>query len=635
MKFRSDINALRALAVVSVVFFHFTPNLLPGGFIGVDIFFVISGFLMTSIIMGKLQQGCFSFTNFYAARLARIVPALIILLIVLLVIGWFYLAPQSLDTLAQQIRYSATFTSNLLFHEQAGYFDSVSRDKWLLHTWSLSVEWQFYIIYPIYLVLTARYLGHKNVLFAINVLIILSLTFCIYSQFNGDNSYFLLQARAWEMMLGSWAYFWKPSCKIPASVGWFGLIISLVLIDETKVWPSLWTLLPTISALLVLVSAKRSRLAEITVVQKIGLSSYSIYLWHWPVVVLFYKLGLNENVHYLIGILTSVAVGYISYLTVEQVQFRRDFQSAKQLLLGSTPVLGVVIVVLVAKAINSNDGFTTRATLDKELTQVYEQLKREKQKSPKRKECHRNISDQIAEPCYLFSEDPSWAIIGDSHAAELAYSMAEKLKVNDNGIAQYTFANCPPSFKQKDDFSACTHWTNIIVNDIAQNKGVDKVVIAFRYSMHLYGDNEKTYPELPKEHTDSRRDKILNSLNQTLNLLSSAGKKVYMIMPVPEMGQSVQTLIDKAAMRSESLTNIESAPLTYTYKRNETINRFIQEYSEEDNKAVHMIDIEDIFCGKFSCYAVREGAPLYYDHNHPGLPVTGIIATRVLNRANQ
>jgi peptidoglycan/LPS O-acetylase OafA/YrhL len=163
MQFREDINMLRAIAVIAVVLFHFYPELLPGGFIGVDIFFVISGFLMTSIIMEAIKQQKFSIIDFYLNRAYRIIPALAVLCLVLLALGWFWLTTVDYMLLGKHVASSISFISNFIYRLEAGYFDTTSKEKWLLHTWSLSIEWQFYIIYPIVLSFLAKRYSLKTI----------------------------------------------------------------------------------------------------------------------------------------------------------------------------------------------------------------------------------------------------------------------------------------------------------------------------------------------------------------------------------------------------------------------------------------------------------------------------------------
>lgn len=181
--FRHDINGLRAIAVIAVVLFHFNPSWVPGGFAGVDVFFVISGFLMTGIIFRGLEQNNFSILKFYVARANRIIPALAVLCSVLLVVGWFYLTPLEYKALGKHAASSITFLSNITYWREAGYFDTSSHEKWLLHTWSLSVEWQFYIIYPIILVLLSKLFSIKTIKSILLAGTILGFIFCVVATY--------------------------------------------------------------------------------------------------------------------------------------------------------------------------------------------------------------------------------------------------------------------------------------------------------------------------------------------------------------------------------------------------------------------------------------------------------------------
>ena len=181
MKFRKDINGLRAIAVVAVLLFHFNPSWMPGGFAGVDVFFVISGFLMTGIIFRGIEQENFSILKFYVARANRIIPALALLCLVLMIFGWFYLTPFDYRILGKHVASSIGFLSNVMYWREAGYFDAASLEKWLLHTWTLSVEWQFYILYPLILVAMRKFLSIKTMKLILLVATVLGFIFCVFS----------------------------------------------------------------------------------------------------------------------------------------------------------------------------------------------------------------------------------------------------------------------------------------------------------------------------------------------------------------------------------------------------------------------------------------------------------------------
>lgn len=627
MKFRFDINAIRALAVMSVVLFHFSPDSLSGGFIGVDVFFVISGYLMTRIIVEGIEQQRFSLVGFYLDRVNRIFPALIGLCLALLVFGYFYLAPQSLDTLIKQVRYAVSFASNIEFHKEAGYFDTASKEKWLLHTWSLSIEWQFYLIYPLLLLGLSRITKTiKTRYLTIHALLAISFIVCVYLGYSSHSAspYFLLQARAWEMLLGSWAFFYKPKFVFSALPGWIVLFFSVFFIQESMMWPSAWTLLPTFATVWILWADHAGRIATLRPIQAIGRYSYSIYLWHWPVVVLFYKLELHSVSYLLLGVLISLVLGALSYYLIEPLRSRQRITTWKKV--WQCQLLWVAVVIIVGtKLAKDSEGFPHRSTLSPEIVALYKQLAH--QTSPLRAKC---LSGRTNEKptCQLFSDTPTWATLGDSHSAELSYSLAEQLRQQNDGVSQHSYSACPPSYGQKDDFSRCAHWANRVVNEINENSHIHNVVLQYRYGQHLLGFNEDSYPELRDDVGEVRRQAILNAFDSSVESFLAHGKEVFIGMPVPEMGRSIQSLIDKNDLQGKSLNTIPSVARSYYQARNQIILKHLEKYRDQPH--VHLIPISDIFCDQEQCFAVRDGQVLYFDGDHAGLNTTKLIAQRIL-----
>ncbi|WP_116869798.1 acyltransferase family protein [Vibrio splendidus] len=322
MKFRYDINALRALAVIAVVIFHFEPTWLEGGFAGVDVFFVISGYLMTGIIMRRMANDSFSLLDFYTDRATRIIPALAALCVSLLIFSFFFLTPFDYPTIANHVISSILFYSNYFYLGEAGYFDVASNEKWLLHTWSLSVEWQFYILFPILLIFLNKFISTKNVGRLIGLCALFSFGYSLYlSRFLPDTAYFSLASRAWEMLAGGIAFFIQVSgtqkkLKLYQSLGFALIILSYLLIDKTMAWPSELSLFPVIGTMLVLISkVDTGRVINNRMVQSVGSSSYSIYLWHWPIVV--YGNYFTIDSWWILGFPLSILAGYLSYKFIE------------------------------------------------------------------------------------------------------------------------------------------------------------------------------------------------------------------------------------------------------------------------------------------------------------------------------
>jgi len=361
MSFRKDINGLRAIAVIAVVLYHFNYSWLTGGFAGVDVFFVISGFLMTGIIFRGIEQENFSVLKFYVARANRIVPALAVLCMTLLVFGWFYLIPMDYKELGKHVGSSIGFLSNVIYWKESGYFDAASQEKWLLHTWSLSVEWQFYIIYPLALVALRKLMSIKLLKFTILFGAIIGFVFCIIVTYKWPTpSYYLLSSRAWEMMVGGVAYLYPFKLgdiknKIIEKLGLILIFGSYLLLSKDNLWPGYLAVFPVLGAFFI-IQAKRndSFITNNIIFQKIGAWSYSIYLWHWPLVVAIYYFSLSEIFIY-IGITLSILLGFISNRYIEKIKFKNDFHYFLEYL-KCKPVFMVLLVGLFGSYVFLGEG---------------------------------------------------------------------------------------------------------------------------------------------------------------------------------------------------------------------------------------------------------------------------------------
>ena len=352
-QFRHDINGLRAIAVMAVVLYHFAVPGFSGGFSGVDIFFVISGYLMTGIIVGRLSSGRFSLVGFYLDRCRRIIPALAATAALVAVAGWHFLIPADYSTLAGHIRSSILFFSNIDYYSSINYFDTSENQKWLLHTWSLSVEWQFYMLYPIIMLI-----GHR--LFPTRITALLaagfaaSLAFCLWQiEVDRAAAFYLLPSRAWEMMAGGLVY--QVSGRSPLAsrfpVGWLGLALitgSITLLDHSVLWPSAAALLPvTGAALIITTGGMRNPILDNPIAQWIGTISYSLYLWHWPVVVGLTYFGLSGPWYTAAGIIASALLATVSYYGVES-PIRRKLHSMGRLQQGREWAAVSFVLVLCA-----------------------------------------------------------------------------------------------------------------------------------------------------------------------------------------------------------------------------------------------------------------------------------------------
>ncbi|CAM3839946.1 acyltransferase family protein [Litorimonas haliclonae] len=343
IKYRPEIDGLRAIAVAAVVIYHaeftiFDIDLFPGGFLGVDVFFVISGFLITSIIAREVEEtNKFNYLRFYERRVRRILPALLLIMLISIPFAWFTMHPKALYEFSGSILSSLFFSSNIWFWLENSYTAQASQLKPFLHTWSLSVEEQFYLLFPLLMLLGWRY-TKKYIFHLFALVFIVSLIYSeLLSQSYTNANFFLLPSRAWELCAGSLLAYIKLNdenlsyrlIKFLPGIGLLMLVVSFLVFTENTPHPSKYTLLPVIGTCLIILFARRNelvtRLLSTPIFIILGLLSYSFYLWHFPVFS-FAKiiLGNLSTAEKLVLILISLILSYLTYYLIEQ-PFRRKF----------------------------------------------------------------------------------------------------------------------------------------------------------------------------------------------------------------------------------------------------------------------------------------------------------------------
>lgn len=361
MDFRKDINGLRAIAVIAVVIFHFNPSWLPGGFSGVDIFFVISGFLITGILFRNLEKDSLSLTGFYKSRARRIIPALAVMCSVLLLLGWFFLLPPEYSELGKHIAASLGFYSNFTYWSEAGYFTASAHEKWLLHTWSLSVEWQFYMLYPIVLLGLSKVISIRHLRWVVLAACAAGFVGCVIASVKWpEPAFYLLPARAWELLLGGVAALFpvtlnRPQQRVLEATGLLLMAASFILLSERVVWPGYLALMPVLGSFAVIMAARQDSIATTRPFsQWTGKLSYSLYLWHWPVVVFMSYAGyLGNPLNALVGIAAAFALAQLSYSLIEQAP-QKKAPAVPWRFAGASALIALVFVG--GTTVNATDG---------------------------------------------------------------------------------------------------------------------------------------------------------------------------------------------------------------------------------------------------------------------------------------
>jgi peptidoglycan/LPS O-acetylase OafA/YrhL len=489
-RYRPDIDGLRAIAVILVVNFHAFPDAMPGGFIGVDVFFVISGFLITGIIARELNSGRFSLLGFYDRRVRRIFPALIVVLAAALVLGWLWMLPSAYSKLSADVFASAAFAANIALLLQSGYFDVESAKKPLLHLWSLGIEEQFYLVWPLILLLAARL--RLNLLW---VALSLGLSsFVLNVALIGTNpaaTFYLPFTRAFELLAGAalactWGQFSQngTASNWRAGAGILLIATAAAVLDVHSAFPGWWALLPVVGAALLLSApaawACRHWLASPPMVW-IGQISYPLYLWHWPLLVFFaiIKFEPLTLIERELIVLLSALLAWATYRFIE-----RPFRFGRPIPIKALGLCaGMVLVGVGGGVVVAGRGFESRLPAEiRAMTDVPEQTSQWR--------VHRCLLDlshetTFAGDCVDQNRKPRLLLWGDSTAAALMPGLRKAQESHDFGIAQFTLTSCIPAINADIAGVPNCRAANDKVLELARQLQPDIVLLHGTWEKHL------------------------------------------------------------------------------------------------------------------------------------------------------
>lgn len=621
MRYRPEIDGMRAIAVLSVIFFHAGFDFFGGGFVGVDVFFVISGYLITSIIMRDVKRGEFSLMSFYERRMRRLLPALFLVLCACLPLAWFFMTPNQIIEFSRSLIAVSFFVSNFLFWRESGYFAAAAEEKPLLHTWSLGVEEQFYLIFPIFLVFFLR----RSFSWTIWIIILAAVLSFFIAEWGWRQSpvasFYLFPTRAWELLAGSIAAFVTHSRKVNgneyfAAAGLFSIIISFFIYGESTPFPSVYTLVPIIGSMLVIIYANEESYIGKVLCHKwlvtIGLISYSLYLWHQPLFV-FSRLvtgGVPSQSLMMAVTAASIFLAYLSWRFVETPFRARNLFNRDQIFKFS--FFGLLSFASIGVVGVATSGFlyfiTTQGQRDALSTAT---------PSPVREECHTGGVDYLSysDSCEYFSSSVSVAVFGDSHAVEVSYALAEELRGHRIGVKHLSFSGCMPLLGIErneqlrfsiDGFDECLAWSLQALNGLISDHRIETVVISYRIANAMYGHREN-YPYLGDDRGDENRLEIWQALLRTFEVLDGAGKEVIFVLQAPELPLAIDNII-----LNDETTQFYGVPLNWWRAR----MAFVYENSDQLLEFATIIDPAEYFCEEVYCRAVIDDTSLYYDDNH-------------------
>ena len=645
--YRPEIDGLRTIAVISVILYHaqitifdFTP--FKGGFIGVDIFFVISGYLITSIIFKELQNNSnFSFINFYERRVRRILPALFFVILISIPFSWIYLYPLSLLEYSKSIIYSLGFGSNFYFHFSGlEYGSPEGLLKPFLHTWSLAVEEQYYILFPLILVCLYKYFK-KNLFYILLIFFFLSLLLADWGSTNyPSQTFYLVHTRAWELICGSLvAYFEikygqryknKFLCKIFPLLGMLLVTYSVFFFDNKTFHPSFYTLAPVIGVSIVLWFAGNndivSKILSSKIFVGIGLISYSLYLWHYPIFSFAKNLDVlfDDNIGKVILIVATFILASFTYYFIEQPA--RKVDSFKKVFLLLFITAGIILVYTITVIVN--DGFVKRLKVKN-----YQEKHTYSYLTQNEKICFNRTKNF----CNFGSHDKKIILLGDSHMGSLAYDLHDKIK-NEYSFIPLTTAGY---FHLREVKLINKHSKKVNKGYDNKRKSIDKIlhsskgniiIIGGVTSLYFYNkrikgrSNHWDYQFVDKDTLKYNSGLIENSF---INLVKDLSKdnKVIILYPIPEVGVNLQK---KKFENTVRLFN-------YTYSdylnQNSSVNSFFDTINYPN---VYKIRSYKAFCNEKTnlCKTHDKENFYFFDGYHPSLEGAKMINNLIIKQIN-
>lgn len=623
-KYRADIDGLRGIAVLAVVAYHAFPRVVRGGFVGVDVFFVISGFLISSIIFSRHLQGRFSFLDFYDRRIRRIFPALIVMMVAVLVFGWFGLLAQEYQQLGKHVVSGAGFFLNFVFWGEAGYFDAAGEVKPLLHLWSLAIEEQFYILWPFLLAMVwKRRLG---LLWLTGIIAVLSFAGNVLTVRSSPSAAFYLPfTRFWELMIGcllAYLSLQRPQPdprfgNLKSCLGLTLLAASIAALDRSVPFPGWRALFPTVGAALVIAGGPNAflnrRLLSDRGLVWFGLISYPLYLWHWPLFSLAHIVGgaPPETDVKLILVLVAVFLAWLTYAFVERrLRYRARSALTSLVLLAAMGLVGTAGgVVFATKGMANRDSMQgpTVTVGDLEHDEFHAYMHDHFYPCTPPQILQEALSWEGLPRCYQSKPWPTKdiAIVGDSHAEHLFIGIAEALP--DANVVEYIQATLPVLGEEpfQDIF-------DVVRGDAA----IHQVLLLAHWQMRA-PDNG---PHLEKV------------LTATARMLIDAGKIVYLVEDVPAF-DFLPRVCKSSGRFGQGYRCAQER--TVRFPGHEAVRRVFERVASAGGP-VEVVRLVDYLCEEDRCFMAKDGSLLYRDTHHLGILgsryVGGRVATEHLGR---
>lgn len=649
LQYRSDIDGLRAIAVLSVVLYHAAPSAVPGGFVGVDVFFVISGYLITAIIVGSLRAGTFSLAEFYLRRMRRILPALFAMIAVTLAAAAIILLPLEFKGLARSAVAAVLSASNVWFWRERDYFSDAAEFEPLLHTWSLGVEEQFYLAIPLLLMLVAP-LGRRFVLLSLLAIVAASLVLSVLVSGNRPGfAFYMIFTRSWELGAGGLLALYKlrldraPSRRAPLTglAGFAGLAAvaaALVLIDDSLPFPGFAALAPVLGSVALIYAGLGpagpvQRLLSLRPLVFVGLISYSWYLWHWPVLSLTRVLLNTVDLPPAIagaGVALSFALAILSYRFIEQPARRKRGLFARPLGVLGAASAGILAVGVICTASEWTDGFPMRFAPEvvavanvKHDAQVERHMRCEDLESA--------THACVAQGTPLFSEGGRFDVLlwGDSHARVLGPQFVAFFAARGLSAVVMSFDACPPlpgveraggsaSYRSK-----CASHNAFVETMLRERDDMGAVYLHGRWAFYADGQRarfEAGDPTVLRFSDGAASDGIDNAavlnagLERLVSRLAETGRRVTLVGSVPEMGWDVPRAFARHLAWKIAMPPVPDRS-TYATGDRSVGEAILGRVASSDPGSIHTVSIAEALCDP-KCAPGRETSTFYIDDDH-------------------
>ncbi len=612
MHYRPEIDGLRALAVLPVILFHAGFELFSGGFVGVDIFFVISGYLITTIILSEMDKGVFSLKHFYERRARRILPALFLVMACSVPFAWMWLSPEELKGFWKSLGAVSTFSSNFLFLKESGYFDTEAELKPLLHTWSLAVEEQYYILFPLFIISTWNF-GKKHIIALLLFIFIFIFIAAHWSvDKHPDAAFYLLPTRGWEILLGAFAAFAANIQLIPklsrlteqlfSTIGLILIMYSVFAFDKNLPFPSAYTLIPTSGALLLILFANNHTLSHRILCNKIavgiGLISYSAYLWHQPIFSYTRHVMNYAPPPLLMALLCLLTflLAFFSWLYIEKPFRSKQSIDSKAILKFSVITTVIFIIIGLSGYLKLIPGYD-KNRLTRSASQQTAVI--ERGRAVKKGICHFSKNkgpelDKFLADWRCYSDDENLLnsgllVYGDSHAADKAIALAQ----NGVDVIQITGAGCPLTQQTKErDPTYCKS-----LFSLATQQNTKRVILANRFKVE----------DLNREH-----------LVDIFSFWSQNYDEVILFTPMPNFKYAVKNYIF-----------FDDPSLSPTIAEHTLFKVLVSTISVPSNFII--IDTYQLFCGDDGedCKVASNGDWLMTDYGHLSVKGAKIFGSRL------